>query len=290
MGITPKRRSRQALWMVLAGVLSVLWTACGERSAPGVSAAGDGAARPRIVSLAPALTAILVELGAKDHLVGVTSWCDVAGVAVVGDMKPRPEAVLAAEPDLVVMAQYGSQAPDLAPLSALGLETLSLPLVTLDDMRRATHELGELTGTDGDAVVRRFDEALAAGKAKGRRGVRFLLVYGLEPGFVITTGGGDHISELLGELGGVNAVSGGVTTRLGLERVLELNPDVILHAAPSATLPDSKAALAHWATWPGLSAVARGRVFVFPRDTLARNGPQLAGDIAELVRMLDAAP
>ncbi len=272
------------------GLMGVFGAACGERSASDERSSGDAAVRPRIVSLAPALTAIVVELGAKDHLVGVTSWCDVPGVAVVGDMKPRPEAVLAAEPDLVVMAQYGSQAPDLAPLSALGLETLSLPLVTLDDMRHATTKLGELTGTDGGAVVRRFDEALAAGKAKGRRGVRFLLVYGLEPGFVITTGGGDHISELLGELGGVNAVTGGVTARLGLERVLELNPDVILHAAPSATFPDSKAALAHWATWPGLSAVAERRVFVFPRDTLARNGPQLAGDIAELVRMLDAAP
>jgi len=241
------------------------------------------------VSLAPAITAILVELGAKDHLVGVTSWCDAPGVAVVGDMKPRPEAVLAAEPDLVVMAQYGSQAPDLAPLSALGLETLSLPLVTLDDMRQATIRLGELTGTDGREVVRRFDEALTAGQANTSRGVRFLLVYGLEPGFVITTGGGDHISELLTALGGVNAVSGGVTTRLGLERVLELNPEVIVHAAPSPSFPDSKAALAHWATWRGLDAVASGRVFVFPRDTLARNGPQLTRDIAELVRLF-AAP
>lgn len=250
------------------------------------------ALRPRIVSLAPALTSVIAALGARAHLVGVTSWCDAPGVAVVGDFKPRPEAVLAAEPDLVITASYGSQAHDLAPLSALGLETLSLPLVTLEDMRRATVRLGELLGRDGGAVVRAFDEALERGRARavGRAAPRVLLVYALEPGFVITTGGGDHVSELVAALGAANAAQGPVTARLGLERVLELDPDVILHVAPTAELPDTRAALAHWSHWQTLRAVATRRVFVFPRDTLARNAPQLAEDVPALSDLLWSSP
>lgn len=256
-----------------------------SRDGAGDVAGESAAARPRLVSLAPALTAIVTALGAKDHLVGVTSWCDAPGVAVVGDMKPRPEAVLMATPELVVMAQYGSQAPDLAPISALGLETLSLPLVTLDDMRAATKKLGEVLGRDDEAarLVARFDTAL-----EGRRGppVRVLLVYGQEPGFVITTGGGDHVSGLIAALGGVNVVDGPVTARLGLDRVLALDPEVILHAAPSPTMKDSAAALAWWSSLPTLSAVKARRVHVFPRDSLGLNSPKLADDVPELARCL----
>lgn len=241
------------------------------------------APHPRLVSLAPALTSIVTALGAADHLVGVTSWCDAPGVTVVGDMKPRPEAVLLAKPDLVVMARYGSQAPDLAPIASLGLETLSLPLVTLADMRAATVRLGEVLGRDGAALVSRFDEALA--KDAGPP-VKVLVVYGLEPGFVITTGGGDHVSELIAALGGVNVVSGPVTTRLGLERVLMLDPEVILHASPSTGMKDSAAALSWWSHLPTLSAVKNRRVHVFPRDGLGRNSPRLLEELPELARCL----
>ena len=244
--------------------------------------------RPRVVSLAPALTAIVTALGASEHLVGVTSWCDAPGVAVVGDMKPRPEAVLMAKPDLVVMARYGSQAPDLAPLSALGLETLSLPLVTLEDMRATTRKLGEILSKSdtATALISRFDEALA-----GQSGppVRVLVVYGQEPGFVITTGGGDHVSELIAALGGVNVVEGPVTVRLGLDRVLSLDPEVIVHASPSATMKDSASALAWWSSLPTLSAVKARRVHVFPRDSLGLNSPRLADDVPELARCLREA-
>jgi ABC-type Fe3+-hydroxamate transport system substrate-binding protein len=265
----------------------VAFAACGRDDA-----GPTAAARPRIVSLAPALTSVIMALGGRAHLVGVTSWCDAPGVPVVGDFKPRPEAVLAAEPDLVVTARYGSQAPDLAPLSALGLETLSLPLVTLDDMRRATVRLGEILGRDGAAVVDRFDQALERGRSRAfhREAPRVLLVYALEPGFIVTTGGGDHVSELIAALGAINAVEGPVTARLGLERVLELDPDLILHVAPTPELPDSRAALGHWSRWPTLRAVAGRRVFVFPRDTLAKNSPQLANDVPLLSDLLWSLP
>jgi ABC-type hemin transport system substrate-binding protein len=41
---------------------------------------------PRIVSLAPSVSSILVSIGARQHLVGVSKWC--ADVAEVGRL-PR---------------------------------------------------------------------------------------------------------------------------------------------------------------------------------------------------------
>jgi ABC-type Fe3+-hydroxamate transport system substrate-binding protein len=260
-------------------------------SACGPARRDDARASPRIVSLAPALTAVVTELGAASELVGVTRWCHAPGVAIVGDLTPRPEAILAVRPDVVLVSTYGSQAPDLAALTALGLDTRAFPLTTLADMRATTRALGALLERDGEGLIRRFDDALAKAP-RPKTPVKVLLVYGLEPGAIITTGGGDHISALITALGGTDVGRTDdlrVTTRLGLERVLALAPDLILHAAPDDLLPDSAAALAHWSRWPSLPAVARAQVVVYPSDALARNGPHLAREIGPLSELLARA-
>lgn len=253
-------------------------------------AAGREAPSPRVVSVAPAITAIVRAVGGESHLVGVTSWCDAPGVPVIGDLKPRPEAVLAARPDVVWMAGYGSQSPDAAALTALGLQVETLPLVTLSDMLGATTKVADRLGRgrEGAALVAAFEAARA--EALRSRGdaprVKVLVVYDVQPGFVITTGGGDHIMELLELAGAVNVASGPLTLRMGLEGVLAAAPELILHVAPDARFPDSNAARAHWATWAELPAVRRGEVHVFPDDGLARNGPHLAQVLPRLAQMV----
>lgn len=233
-------------------------------------------------------------LGGDAHLVGVTSHCDAPpAVPVVGDYAPRPEAVLAQRPELVLMAGYDMQAPTASALAALGLEVRVLPLVTLTQMRASTRTIGQiLARTDrADAALAALDDALAAAApAQGARRVATLLVYDVQPGFVFTTGGGDHISELLAALGADNVAAGGpVTARLGLERVLAAAPELILHVAPDQRFADSAAALGHWRTWPDLPAVAHGHVVVWPDDALARNGPHLAALVPALAAVIAAA-
>ena len=241
-------------------------------------------AAPRVVSLAPSLTAIVRAVGGDAHLVGVTAYCDAPGVAVVGDFSPRPEAVLAQRPDIVLMAGYETQAATASALTGLGLVVKTLPLVTLADMHATTRAVAALLGREaaGEAVLAAFDEALAKARPSDAQVVKVLLVYDVQPGFVITTGGGDHLSELVLALAGKNLIDGPVTARIGLERVLEGAPDLILHVAPDVHFPDSASAMKHWATWPELPAVKRGQVVVYPDDGFARNGPHLATVVPRL--------
>lgn len=279
-----------AACLALAAIAALPYAGC-ERRHP----ARTDAPAPRVVSLVPAATAVVVALGAADHLVGVTRYCHAAGVAVVGDMSPPPERVLAREPDLVLVGDYPSQGPVREKLAALGVDTLPLAFTTLADMRASTLTLGERFDARpaAEALVARLDAALSAGRARAaeRGPVRVLLVYGLEPGFVYTTAGGDHVSELLATIGGVNVVhDGGLTVRLGLEAVLARAPELVLHVAPDAALPDDAAALAFWrAALPDLPAVKRGQVRVWPNDRLAQNGPWLADVVAPLADLLDRA-
>ncbi len=267
--------------------VALMISGCGSGASP-----LPDAARPRVVSLAPALTAIVKAVGGAPHLVGVTSFCDAPGVPVVGDFSPRPEAVLAQRPELVLMAGYETQATTASALAGLGLAVRTLPLVTLADMRATTREVGRLLTREGaaDAVIADFDLVLAKARpVGGERPVKVLLVYDVQPGFVITTGGGDHLSEVVAALGGENLVSGPVTARIGLERVLEGAPELILHVAPDARFPDSAAATKHWSTWPGVPAVGRGQVVVYPDDGFARNGPHLAQVLPRLSAIIAAA-
>ncbi len=280
----------------LSAVAVALVAGCGPRGAE-----TRAAPAPRLVSVAPALTSIVVALGAADHLVGVTRHCDVgsdvgeaASPAVIGDFEPIPERVLAARPDRVLMADYASQRPAREALEALGLEVGTYPLLTLDDLRATTRALGELLGRAApaarleaaiDAALRELAAWLPAGPRP-----RWAVIYGTEPGFVYTTGGGDHIAELLGHTGAANALAGHPrSARLGLERILEAAPDLILHVSPTAGFTGDAAARAFWARWDAIPAVRHGAVFVFPDDRLARNGPHLATVAAPLCTMLRAA-
>jgi len=271
----------------LAGLLAVLLFAACAR-AP-VDAAAPS---PRVVSLTPAATAIIDALGARDHLVGVTRYCNVTGVPVVGGIDARPEAVLARRPDLVVIGDYPSQNPLRVELEALHVPVDAPLLIRVADLRAAILHLGDVLGRAprATALVAALDAGFATARARAarRRAVRVLLVYEVAQGYVYTSGGGDHLDDVLAANGAVNIAAGGpLTTRLALDAVLARAPDLILHAAPNATFPDDAAALAYWKNLADLPAVRAGHVAVWPDDHLAQNGPWIGDSAVRLADLLD---
>jgi len=110
---------RPRSWKV--GVCTLLLSACvsvppptdqmSSAKAAVADAISSGAPPPgdvrRVVTLAPALSEIVLELGARDRLVGVTRFDDdprARGIPRIGGYNdPQPEAVLALQPDLILL-------------------------------------------------------------------------------------------------------------------------------------------------------------------------------------------
>ncbi len=108
----------------------------------------------RVVSLVPSDTHTVIALGARDRLVGRTSFCDAPGVAEVGGTKDVDVAkVLALEPDLVIANQEENARPALEALAAERVPVLvSLPRRVEDGIAHLARLARILGG--GDELVR----------------------------------------------------------------------------------------------------------------------------------------
>ena len=136
---------------------------------PQVDATGRATAPRRIVSLIPAATEILFALGAGDRVVGRTRWGGhppaARHIPDVGDgIRPSLEAVVAREPDLVILYDGDTNRESRERLGRLGVPTLALRHDTLEDLssniRRSS---ARRPGRAGAFRRRRGDERPAAG-------------------------------------------------------------------------------------------------------------------------------
>lgn len=266
-------------------------------SCQGMSPPPADRASPRLATLTPSLTAIAVHLGAEKHLVGVSKHGpQVPGVPVVAGVHPNIEGVLFVEPDVVAIGRFPSNAADITKLEAAKLDVRTFGVVTLADLRASTLAMGKLLGreTQGDRFAAALDNALeqATNSAMAKRGARVLVVYGRSGGSFYSTGGGDHIADILAAFKATNIAAGGpVSVRLSMERILHLAPDTILHVVKDPEMPTQEAALAYWRkAAPTLPAVKLGRIIVWSDGSLALNGPNIVPAITELGRRLQALP
>ncbi|HET9275018.1 MAG TPA: helical backbone metal receptor, partial [Gemmatimonadales bacterium] len=188
----------------------------------------------RVVSLIPAATELLFALGEGGRLVGRTTWCDwPAEAARVPDLgngiDPSIEAVLGANPDLVLLYRSGSNRAAAERLRGLGVPVLELDFNSLADFRRITRLVGSVLGAarSADSLLAAFDRALeaAAPAPAAAPPTVFILVWDRPP---ITLGRGSFLSEIVALAGARNvfddraAPSGPVS----IEAVARRDPDL----------------------------------------------------------------
>lgn len=278
--------------MLLA--FALLGVACAKRR--GVAALG-GVPSARVVSLSPSTTEALFAIGAGELVVGRSRHCDyppaaVGLPAVGGFADPSIEAIVGLAPTLVVGAR-GPAGPVLEKtLLARGIATSFPETESLAQIEAMVLELGRRLGhEDGAARVvaamRARREAVAAA-VSARPPVRALFLFDVSPIFV--AGPGSFPDELVRLAGGVNVVDrGGAYPTLGMERVLALDPDVILDASAAAHGGESGGAVAALREMPGfreLRAVREGRVRSIDGATALRPGPRIGEGLAVVARAL----
>jgi iron complex transport system substrate-binding protein len=244
----------------------------------------------RVVTLAPSLTDLVLALGARDRLVGVTRFDEdprVQGVTRVGGFNdPEPETVLGLHPDLLLAQTGPENRGPVEALARLGVPVEAFTLGTVEQIESAIRGVGRLLGNEreGDALATRIEERRARARkaAAGKKRVRALLVFGIDP--LVVAGRSGYPGQLLDDLGIDNA-AGNVSrpfTRLSVEAAVQAAPDVLVLAGVDP--PQERPVV------PGL-----GRVRIAPlrSQALLHPGPRLVEAIDDLeaaVRGIDPGP
>jgi iron complex transport system substrate-binding protein len=247
--------------------------------------------RMRIVSLAPSVTSILLELGAGRELVGVSRWCkDVADVGsrpTVGDcwkldirevMKLRPTLLIGSVP-------FAAEA--VAKILEQPVAFLAISPRSLADILNDVQVLGRLVGRGRNAerLIRRlrgtFDGVARRARRFDRRS-RPRIYCEAWPNPRISSP--PWVAQLLEIAGGRMVVQAGA--RVSDQEVARAEPDIIILAwAASGDRAKAETALRNPA-WQRVPAVKNGRVIVIRDELLNTPGPPLMRGAAELSRVI----
>lgn len=276
---------RALVWALAAGLL-VSGLACGARDrAP---AEVPGAPASRLVSINPSLTAILLALGAGDRLVGVDEFSAAQQPAVAdlprvgGLFNPSLEAVVALEPDAVLVVPSVEQRDFVARLRGLGVRVEIFDNIRFEQVLENIERLGRLVGREAEATARirtirrtrRAAESITAGRPRPRT----LVVLQRDPVFVV--GRGSFIDELLEAAGADNLGRRFETAypQVALEWLLDAAPEVLIDMTEGPSDP-----ISYWSRWPAIPAVAAGRVLHLDPKTVTLPGPYLDRSIETLI-------
>jgi len=262
--------SRKPLLLVLALALAgcaVAWLVAWSMGEP--TPADTPQTQTRIISLIPPITDTLFQLGAQDEVVGRSDYClqppAATNLPACGTtLHPNLEAIARLRPTLIV----GENSVNAAREQLSGLApAVFLPWLTRDDVVASTRELGRLTNRQA-AADRMADEIAAALPQQAPpTGPRVLLVLPHQPGQLTECWFLRRNSlhgAILHAAGARNAVGEDITgtPSLSLERVLQLDPDVIiiLHSSNDLASTERTQLLADWRSLTGLSAARAGRI------------------------------
>jgi iron complex transport system substrate-binding protein len=246
----------------------------------------------RVVVLAPNLTDVVLALGLRDRLVGVTTVDDAPEVAslprVGGFVDPSPEAILGLRPDLVLWVTDGAalvpvrRLAEISRSSSRPFPILALDVVSVADVLAVPRVVGEAMGAA--EAGRRLSAELSAqvesvrARSRGLPRRRALFVVGREP--LVVAGPGSFPDELLRLTGCDNVVQGQRPWPVyPVEKAVAADPDVVVDAA----VREPAEAIARLSAVP---AVRRGDVIRLRSDDLLRPGPRMIRGLEELLLAL----
>lgn len=244
----------------------------------------------RIVSLAPSVTSILVALGARRELAGVSKWCnDVAQVGhlpQLGDCwKLDVEEVMRLRPTILI-GSIPFAAEAVTKILAEPVAFLALNPRTLADIEANIRTLARLVnGTGaGEKLIARmrkeFQRIGERGKVFARRRPRVYCEAWPNP----RISSPPWVAELVALAGGEFATRPG--QRVSEEDVARAEPDLIVLAwTATGDRADPSQALLNRA-WRDIPAVKSQRVVVIRDELLNTPGPPLMQGARELLRAI----
>ena len=279
-----------------AAILVVLSTLGCDRDAP-----PPPATRPAVRTIAstvPAVTDLIVGMGAADRLVAVSTYDrdrpDVGTLPKAGDYQTTDWEVLAeVRPSVLVTAITPSREPAGFGRHAadLGVEPINLQVDHLPELEPAIDALGVALAEPALAAAadRRIDAQLAAVRRQvaGLPRVPTLIV--ISPDATAVAGPGTYLDDLLQTAGGTNAAASlrRPWPTVDREMLVSFRPAVVLQLLPGASPQELARAAAVWASLPPV------RVCTITDPYALQPGwhlPELAGTFARCLHPSSSAP
>lgn len=276
--------------IVLITVVMCVASLYGSPRGPQGSAPRETAgAATRIISLVPAITEMLFEIGAGPQVIAVSSYDDfppqVKALPSVGALlDPDVERILALRPGLVVT--YGSQSGLEVQLARAGIRTFSYRHGGVAGILQTLRDLGAATGhaADGDRKAREIQAQLDTVQARVRAypRPRTLLVFGRQPQSLqqmYVSGGAGFLHDILQIAGGTNVFADvrQESVQPSHETVLARAPDAIIEVRATGLLGPTEMTreLSVWAALASIPAVRNGRIRFLNGDYLVVPGPRV---------------
>lgn len=249
----------------------------------------------RIVALNPAMVESVVAIGALDRIVGIGGKVlypeSVLHLPSVGGMLGfSVEAVLALDPDLVVMAVGTDAAAQLArPLSEMGVPVFLATYSDFASILAYMRLLGAALGLSERAerlvssMQTTISDVAETLKDRPRRGV-YLETGAAGNAAFQTVRAGHYADDGIRLAGGRNVFTLKGPRQVTVEGIAEADPDVIVVLASDPALtPEVVAARPGWSA---LRAVREGKVVVLPRGFMLIPGPRQAEAVRILARAI----
>ena len=244
------------------------------------------APHPRIVVLSPELAEIVCALGAEDNIVGITQECDYPQTLkqknIVGSFSsPNIEKIVALEPDAVLLTGM-EQEMIKHKLLKLNITVRQFFPSSIKALYDTIFSLGELLQREekANSLIQYMQNAIISTTQSEENPTIYIEIYN-KP--LMTASSGSFVGDVIKQAGLKNifpelpreycAVSS--------ERVVELDPDIILITYPGVDKNDIKERLG----WSTISAIKNDRVFTtkdIDSDLILRAGPRVVEGIQKL--------
>ena len=238
----------------------------------------------RILSITPAGTEILFELGLGERVIGVTRYCSWPPEArakfnLGGMMHVNMEIIIGLRPDLVLVSDMNIQIGEQ--VEALGFRVVTVRQDNFEEICESILRVGRESGVEETAKLRVAElreSVLEKTLPMGTTPPRVLVVVGRDSSEnlrrLYIAGQQAFYNDLLTKAGAVNAYDHDVAyAHISLEGLLRLDPDVIIELIGEHGMGAGNAA-SPWEAASGIRAAQDGRVTVIKGDFALRPGPR----------------
>lgn len=245
---------------------------------------------PRVVSLVPSATDLILGMGAGEHLVGVSTF-DMAsrtrGLPRVGDYQTVDwEQIHKLQPQVMIIFQGLDRVPAGMSQQAkdLKIQLVNVRTETLDDIYRELQTLGDLIKEPQRASLAiqelRSRMDLIRAQVQSQPRIRTLII--VEANGQSAAGPGTFLDDLLQIAGGENVLKDTTAhwPQIDRERLQQLNPEAIIQLLPDAADQVLTANKQFWQQMPELAAVKNHRIYTITDSYVLISGYRV-GDLAQ---------